>query len=308
MHKYIIKRLLSLIPILIGITFIVFVIMSLTPGDPAQIILGNGATAESIESLKEEMGLNDNVIVQYVRYMSNLVRGDMGRSYYNDKSVAKEIAHRFPNTLIISVLAILFGAIISIPIGVVSATKQYSLLDGLGMILALLGISMPSFWLGLLLIILFSVNLGWLPSGGLETWRGYILPTLTIGASSFALITRTTRSSMLEVIRQDYIKTAYAKGVKKKRVIINHALGNALIPTVTIIGLAIGYLMGGAVLTETIFSFPGIGRLMVDSINAKDTPLVLGCIVVFAISFSIVNLLVDILYAYIDPRIKAQYK
>lgn len=308
MYKYIIKRLLQLIPVIIGVTFIVYFIISFTEGDPATIILGNGATPESVKELREEMGLDKPVIVQYANYLKDLVTGDMGISYTTKNPVIQEIAARFPNTLKLTICSIIVSIVISIPVGIISATKQYSIFDSVGMVCALIGISMPSFWLGLLLIILFSVNLGWLPSGGADSLKSLILPAITLGVASTATITRTTRSSMLEVIRQDYIRTAKAKGVNKKVVIRKHALRNALIPTVTVTGLEFGFLLGGAVLTETVFSWPGIGRLMVESIQKKDTPTVLGCIVIFSVCFSIVNLLVDILYAYIDPRIKSQYQ
>lgn len=308
MYKYIIKRILALIPVLIGVTFIVFMIMSYSPGDPARMLLGAGATPESIEALREEMGLNDPAIVQYGRYLWDLLHGDLGTSYVSGNSVAFEIFSRFPNTVALAVGAILFATVVSIPIGIISATRQYSAIDNVGMVIALLGVSMPSFWLGLMLILLFSVYLGWLPSGGVSGFSSLILPSITLGAESMATITRTTRSSMLEVIRQDYIRTARSKGVPEKKVITKHALKNALIPTITVTGIEMGALLGGAILTETVFSWPGVGRLLIDAIQNKNTPVVLGCLVVFSICFGIVNLIVDILYAYIDPRIKSQYK
>lgn len=308
MYKYILKRLLALIPVLIGVTFIVFCIMSFSPGDPARMLLGAGATPESIEALRDEMGLNDPIIVQYGHYLWDLVRGDMGTSYVSGNDVSYEIFSRFPKTVALAVGAIIFAAAVSIPIGIISATRQYSAIDNVGMVIALLGVSMPSFWLGLMLILLFSVYLGWLPSGGVNGFASLILPSITLGAESMATITRTTRSSMLEVIRQDYIRTARAKGVPEKVVIRKHALKNALIPTITVTGIEMGALLGGAILTETVFSWPGVGRLLIDAIQNKNTPVVLGCLVVFSVCFGIVNLIVDILYAYIDPRIKSQYK
>ena len=296
-----------LIPVMFGVTFLVYFIISLTPGDAAAMILGNGATEESVKELREEMGFNDPTIVQYANYMKDLLTGDMGTSYSTGKSVAGEIGQRFPNTFKLTFSAIFIAILISIPIGVISATKQYSIFDNAGMIFALIGISMPSFWTGLMLIIAFSLKLGWFPSSGMSGIQSLILPAFTLAIASTASITRTTRSSMLEVVRQDYINTAKAKGVSKKNVIRKHALRNALIPAVTVIGLEFGILLGGAVLTETVFSWPGIGRLMVESIQRKDTPMVLGCVIVFAVAFSVVNLIVDILYAYIDPRIKANY-
>ena len=214
----------------------------------------------------------------------------------------------FPNTAKLAFWSILVAVGIALPIGIVSATRQYSAVDNVGMVAALLGVATPNFWLGLMLIILFSLNLRWLPSGGMGGWKNYIMPAITLGTGDAALITRMTRSSMLEVIRQDYIRTARAKGVPEKRVIRHHALKNALIPVVTVIGLQFGSLLGGATLTETVFAWPGLGRLLVDSIKSKDAPLVLGGVITLTITFSIINLLVDILYAFIDPRIKAQYK
>ena len=307
MSKYIIRRLLMMIPVMLGVTFLVFFIISLTPGDVASMILGNGATEQAIKELREEMGFDDPIIVQYGRYMGDLLTGDMGESYSTGKKVSGEIAQRFPNTFKLTISAIFLSVLISIPIGVVSATKQYSIFDNIGMIVALIGISMPSFWTGLILIIVFALKLGWFPSGGMEGISSLVLPAFTLAVASTASITRTTRSSMLEVIRQDYINTAKAKGVSSGVVVRKHALKNALIPAITVIGLEFGVLLGGAVLTETVFSWPGIGRLMVESIQRKDTPMVLGCIMIFALAFSVVNLIIDILYAYIDPRIKSNY-
>jgi peptide/nickel transport system permease protein len=308
MYKYIGRRLLLLIPVLLGVTFIVFSIMSLTPGDPAQIILGESAPPEKIAQLREEMGLNDPFIVQYFRFVTNAVKGDFGESYSTGRPVFEEIFQRFPVTLKLTVVGIIVAVIIGIPVGIISATKQYSLFDNFSMIGALLGVSMPNFWLGLMLILLFAVNLGLLPSGGDGGIEYMILPAITLGTGAAALITRMTRSSMLEVIRQDYIRTARAKGVYEKKVINKHALKNALIPVITIVGLQFGYLLGGAVLTETVFSLPGVGRLLVDAIKQKDAPMVLASVVFISVTFSFVNLLVDILYAYVDPRIKSQYR
>ncbi len=299
---------MMMIPVMLGVTFLVFFIISLTPGDVASMILGNGATEERITELRQDLGLDKPVIIQYGNYVANLLKGNMGISYSNGKSVAGEIGQRFPNTFKLTITAIILAILISIPIGVISATKQYSIFDNVGMILALIGISMPSFWTGLILIIIFALKLGWFPSGGMKGIMSLILPAFTLAIASTASITRTTRSSMLEAIRQDYINTAKAKGVSRGMVIRKHALKNAMIPAITVIGLEFGVLLGGAVLTETVFSWPGIGRLMVESIQRKDTPMVLGCVIVFAMSFSIVNLIIDILYAYIDPRIKANYR
>ena len=308
MSRYVLKRLVMLIPVLIGVTFLVYFIISLSPGDTAAMLAGEDADAATIEALRHELGLDQPVIVQYARYMLNLLQGDMGNSYKTGRPVTNMIVSSFPNTAKLAFWSILVAVGIALPIGVISATKQYSMFDNVGMVVALIGVATPNFWLGLMMIILFSLNLGWLPSGGSKGWTSYIMPAITLGTGDAALITRMTRSSMLEVIRADYIRTARAKGVPENKVVYQHALRNALIPVVTAIGLQFGSLLGGATLTETVFAWPGIGRSTVDSIKTKDTTQVLGNIVVLTITFSCVNLLVDILYAFIDPRIKAQYK
>ncbi len=308
MSRYVLKRLVMLIPVLIGVTFLVYFIISLSPGDTAAMLAGEDADAATIEALRKELGLDQPVIVQYARYMLNLLQGDMGNSYKTGRPVTNMIVSCFPNTAKLAFWSILVAVGIALPIGVISATKQYSMFDNVGMVVALIGVATPNFWLGLMMIILFSLNLGWLPSGGNKGWSSYIMPAITLGTGDAALITRMTRSSMLEVIRADYIRTARAKGVPENKVVYQHALRNALIPVVTAIGLQFGSLLGGATLTETVFAWPGIGRSTVDSIKTKDTTQVLGNIVVLTITFSCVNLLVDILYAFIDPRIKAQYK
>ena len=308
MSRYVLKRLVMLIPVLIGVTFLVYFIISLSPGDTAAMLAGEDADAATIEALRHELGLDQPVIVQYAKYMLNLLQGDMGNSYKTGRPVTNMIISCFPNTAKLAFWSILVAVGIALPIGIISATKQYSMFDNVGMVVALIGVATPNFWLGLMMIILFSLNLGWLPSGGNKGWSSYIMPAITLGTGDAALITRMTRSSMLEVIRADYIRTARAKGVPENKVVYQHALRNALIPVVTAIGLQFGSLLGGATLTETVFAWPGIGRSTVDSIKTKDTTQVLGNIVVLTITFSCVNLLVDILYAFIDPRIKAQYK
>ncbi|MBP6063491.1 MAG: ABC transporter permease [Fusobacteriaceae bacterium] len=308
MQKYILKRLMMLIPVIIGVSFLVFTIMSLTPGDPAQLILGESAPKEAIMKLRQEMGLDDHFLVQYFNFAKKAVVGDFGRSYTTGREVFNEIFSRFPNTLLLAVSGVVISICIGIPVGIISATRQYTFIDSFSMIAALLGVSMPNFWLGLMLILTFSVNLGVLPSGGFESMKSLVLPAFTLGVGSAAIVTRMTRSSMLEVIRQDYIRTARAKGVTEKKVVNKHALKNALIPVITVVGLQFGHLLGGAVLTETVYSWPGVGRMMVDAIRQKDTPTVLATVVFLATVFSVVNLVVDILYAYVDPRIKSQYK
>ncbi len=313
MAKYIVRRLVMMIPVLIGVTFIVFFIMSLTPGDPAAIILGDQASAETLALKRIELGLDKPLLVRYATYMANLVKGDLGRSYRNQISVASQVWDKFPNTAILAVAGILVALLIGIPIGILSAKKQYTTMDNSAMVLSLVGVSMPNFWLGLLLSLFFALKLGWLPSQGMgrgffPLLRSLILPAFTLGTGAAATVVRMTRSSMLEVIRQDYISTARAKGITEKQITKKHMLKNALIPIVTAVGLQFGQLLGGAMLTETIFSWPGLGRLMVDSITSKDIPMVLGSVIFMAVMFSFVNLLVDILYAFLDPRIKSQYK
>lgn len=307
MLKYIIKRILSLIPVILGTTLIVFLILNVAKGDPAKMILGQEATPKQVEELREELGLNDPILIQYGRYMLNLLRGDMGVSYKTGTAVSAEIGARFPFTIMLAFVAISISVLLAIPLGVLAAIKQNSIFDGLSMVVSLIGVSMPGFWMGLLLIIAFSLRLGWFPSFGADEWKSIVLPAATIAFLSMASIARTMRSSMLEVVRQDYVRTARAKGLSEGQVIRRHALRNAMIPTVTAIGLQFGIQMGGSVLTETVFSWPGVGRLMITSIQSRDIPMVLGCIIVFAICFAVVNLLVDLLYGFIDPRMKNQY-
>lgn len=313
MWKYILKRLLMMIPVLLGVTFIVFFILAMTPGDPAAIILGDQASAEALELKRIELGLNDPLLIRYFNYLLNMISGDLGTSYKNQISVAAQVIDKFPNTAILAVAGILVALLIGIPIGILSAKKQYTALDNTSMVLSLVGVSMPNFWLGLLLSLLFALKLGWLPSQGMgeefiPLLKSLVLPAITLGTGAAATVVRMTRSSLLEVIRQDYISTARAKGLPEKIVTKKHMLKNALIPIVTAVGLQFGQLLGGAMLTETVFSWPGLGRLMVDSIASKDIPMVLGAVIFMAVMFSFVNLVVDIVYAFIDPRIKSQYR
>ena len=282
MIKYVVKRLLEMIPIIFALTFVVFTIMYFTPGDPTAVILGNEYTEEASMRIKQELGLDKPFFVQFVRYVGNLIRGDFGMSYITRAPVSEQLIGRFPNTFKVVAGAMLFCVALGVPIGVFSGTKPYSLLSNITMVIGLLGVSLPIFWLGLLLILLFSVKLGWLPSSGIEGFSSLILPSIALGANYMANIMRTTRSSMLEVIRQDYIRTAKAKGVSQRNIVRKHALRNAMMPTITVIGMNIGALLGGVVLTETVFSIPGTGRLLVESINNRDTPSVLGCLVIMA--------------------------
>ena len=309
MLKYIIKRILAMIPVVFGITLLVFFIMQMAPGDPARLILGPEATDEAVEAKREELGLNDPKIVQYGRYMINLLQGDMGTSYSNDRPVFDEVFTRLPATLKLAAVSAVVSIILAIPLGVLAAVKQNTIFDHASMVVSLVGISMPAFWLALMLMLLFSVQLGWFPvQGAKDGWRSYVLPSIAIGFMNMAAIARTTRSAMLDTINQDYIRTARAKGVSEREVILHHSFRNALIPTVTVIGVQLGGLIGGAVLTETVFAWPGLGRYVVQSVNARDTPAVMGCIVVLAVGFSLVNLVVDLLYGFIDPRVRAMYK
>ena len=307
MHRYIIKRLLMLIPVPLGVAFIIFAIMNVAEGDPVYQVAGPDATEEQLEALREEMGLNGSLIERYFRYILNLLRGDLGTSYVSKMDVMKLYLQRLPNTLKLASLAMFVAVIISVPLGIVAAVNQNSWKDTLAMILALLGLSMPNFWLGLLLMLLFSLKLGWFPSGGAEGFRSVVLPAVTVGVGLAALLTRTTRSSMLDVLRQDYLRTARAKGVSERKVVYHHALRNALIPIITIFGVQFSNVLGGSVLAETVFAWPGVGRLVVDAIDQRDIPTVTGALIMTTMLVTIVNLLVDIVYAYVDPRIKAQY-
>ena len=308
MFKFIVKRLIAMIPVVLAVTFVVFTIMWFVPGDPTNIILGNEWSEVASAKLKAELGLDQSFLVQFFHYTTNLVQGNFGMSYITRAPVAEQLMARFPNTLEVVAGAMLFCVGVGVPIGVYSGVRPYSLFSNFTMVVGLLGISFPIFWLGLLLILLFSVHLSWLPSSGLEDgFASLILPSLALGSNYMANIMRITRSSMLEVIRQDYVRTAKAKGVKARDVVVKHALQNSMMPTITVIGMDIGTLLGGVVLTETVFSIPGTGRLLVESINKRDTPTVLGCLVIMAVCIAISNLVVDIVYAYVDPRIKAQY-
>ena len=307
MLRYIAKRLLMLIPVILITSFLIFWAMSLTGGDPAMIVAGEGASKEEIEAVREELGLNDPFMVRYFNYVKGMVTGDMGKSYVTNKDVFKTFMEKLPNTLMLGGAAVLIAIVIALPLGIYTAIHQNTWKDTAGMIFALFGTSMPNFWLGLMLIIIFSLTLGWLPSGGKSGFSSLILPALTVGLGLAALITRTTRSSMLDVIRQDYMTTARAKGCSEKRVIFTHGLKNALIPIITAIGLQMSMVITGSVLAETVFSWPGIGRLVYDSIAKRDTPMVTGSIILCSAFMCLINLFVDLVYAFFDPRIKAQY-
>ena len=307
MLKYIGKRLLMLLPVILVTSFLIFWAMSLTGGDPARQIAGDRATEAEVEAIREEMGLNDPFLVRYGNYMKGMLTGDMGKSYVTNKDVFRTFMEKLPNTLMLGGAAVLIAIIVSLPLGIYTAIHQNTWKDTAGMVFALFGTSMPNFWLGLMLIILFSLKLHWLPSGGKNGFASLILPALTVGFGLAALITRTTRSSMLDVIRQDYMTTARAKGCSEKRVIFRHGLKNALIPIITAIGLQMSLVITGSVLAETVFSWPGIGRLVYDSISKRDTPMVTGSIIMCSVLMCVINLIVDLIYAFFDLRIKAQY-
>ena len=307
MLKYILRRLLLLIPILLGVILLIMFIMDLTPGDPATLLLGINATPEAIEELNDELGFNDPLLVQYADYIIGIVHGDLGTSWQTSRSVFGEILSRFPVTLKLAVFSIILTAIIGIPLGIISAIKKYSVLDMICTSGAMIFTSLPRFWLGMMLILFFSVQLGWLPSNGIGTWKHYILPVFTLAAPTAAKIMRLTRTTMLETIRSDYVRTARSKGASERRIIAHHELKNAILPVVTTLGIEFGQLLGGAILIETVFSMQGISTLMINAIRMKDTPLVTGSIVFFATMVCLTMLVIDLVYTVIDPRIRTKY-
>ena len=307
MSRYIVKRILALIPMLLAITFIVFGIMELTPSDPATLILGTKATTEQKEELNEELGLDDPFLVRYGNYIKDAVQGDFGNSWRNGRPVFEEIVSRFPTTIKLAVCAIVIALIIGIPLGVLSAVKQYSIFDIIGTATSMLMASIPSFWFGLIAILIFALKLPILPSNGSDTWVHYILPSITLALPVIASMLRLTRTTMLETIRSDYVRTARAKGQVERIVVFKHALKNALLPVITSAGMEFGGLLGGVVTIETVFSINGVGSLVLTGIQMKDVPLVTGAALILASLYMLVMLLVDILYALIDPRIRARY-
>ena len=309
MAKYIIKRILYMIPVLLGVSFLVFAILSLTPGNPGSIILGITAKPEDIARLNAEFGYDKPFFVRYFTYIGNILfHFDMGTSYATRQPVINSIVARFPNTLLLAALAMTVECLLGVTMGIISAVRQYSVLDRVMVVVALVFASIPGFWLGLMLISLFSIRLRLLPVFGADTLKHFILPTLTVSLTSAAGLLRLTRASMLETIRQEYIRTAQAKGAAERVVIWKHALRNALIPVVTSMGTSFGASLGGAIIAETVFSMPGMGTLMTNAIRQKDVPTVMGATLFLATMFSLIVLFVDILYAFIDPRIKAKYR
>ena len=304
MLKYIIKKLLLMIPVLLGLTIIVFLILHLAPGDPVHKVVGPNATPEVYENVKRSMGLDRPLIIQYFDYLGNLLKGDLGSSILQHRPVADIVMERFPITIGLGVRALLLSFLIAVPVGIIAAVNRNKLADYLAMTFALAGISMPTFWFGMLLLYFFAYKLRLFPISGYGTWKHLMLPVITMGLTDAAVIARMMRSSMLEVIGQDYIRTARAKGLKEKVVTNKHALKNALIPVITLLGMRMGWIIGGSVTLEIIFSIPGLGRTMVDSIFSRDYPVVQGSILILAASVMISNLIADILYAVVDPRIR----
>jgi len=308
LYRYILKRILYVIPVLLGVTVIVFSLMYIAPGDPAAIMLGMEATPEGIEQLRHEMGIDEPYIIQLINYAKNVfLHFDFGTSFRTKTPVIKEILSRLPITIKLTFISMGIGTIMGIAFGIVSAVKQYSWIDRVTTIIALFGISTPSFWLALMLILVFAVNLRWFPVSGSYGLKYWVLPCFTLGLQAAGIIMRMTRSSMLDVIRQDYIRTARAKGQTEWIVIMKHALKNALIPIITVVGNQTGVLIGGAILVEAVFSMPGLGKYMVESLNYLDYPAVQGTVLVIAIMTVTIMLVVDIIYSFVDPRIKSIY-
>ncbi|HDR7285461.1 nickel ABC transporter permease [Bacillus cereus group sp. BfR-BA-00331] len=304
MLMFIFRRILQLIPVLFGVVFVVFLIMQMVPGDPALLIAGEGASKETVEQIRHQLGLDKPFIMQYFSYIGNILQGDFGVSIRSNRPVLDEVLIRLPITIELALCSIVITVVIGMIAGIISATKQYSWTDVSIMIVALLGVSLPSFWFGLMLIFYFSVQIQIFPVSGWGTWMHMVLPALTLGASGAAIVARMTRSSMLDVIRQDYIRTARAKGVKERVVIYKHALRNALIPVITVVGLQFGALLGGTVLVESVFAINGLGRLIVDAIRMRDLPMLQGGVLIASVIFVLVNLIVDILYRHFNKRIE----
>jgi peptide/nickel transport system permease protein len=312
--RFLARRLLHLGPVLLGVSVIVFLVLHLAPGDPAEIMLGANANREDLERLRTQLGLDQPLHVQYVTWIGHVARGDLGRSLWMKRPVLGEVLERFKATLLLTGTALFLSTVGGIALGIASARRANSLLDRLSAVASLFGASMPTFWLGIVLMVIFSLWLGWLPASGMYAPYGggglrdllahLVLPAITLAAASITIIARLTRAAMLEMLGQDYVRTARAKGLAERPVVWRHALKNALIPIVTVVGVQAGYLLGGAVLTETVFAWPGVGTLVVQGILARDIPLVQGGVLVIALSFVLVNLAVDTLYAWLDPRIK----
>lgn len=305
LSKYILRRILVAFPLILGVTTVVFVMLRVAlPGDPAKVMAGDRATPELIEQIRHNLGLDRPVFEQYLIFLRNFVQGDLGRSVKFREPVLGVIAKAFPFTAVLTFLCVAIGTSLGLVIGVLTAVYQRTWIDNFGIVLAVLFYSIPTFWLGLMLILVFSVGLRVLPVQGVGTWKHFVLPVTTLGLGQSALIARLTRSSMIEVLSTDYVRTARAKGLTQRRVLIRHALQNTLIPVITVVGLSVGGLLGGAVITESIFHLPGVGSLAIDAISNRDYPMIQGAVILVAASFVFVNLVVDIIYAFVDPRIR----
>jgi len=303
MTAYIIRRLLLVIPVLLGVSFIVFLTIRFIPGDPAEILLGEDYTQEAVEALRAEWGLDKPLLIQYGLFLGQLLRGNLGISIRSGQPITRELAVRFKNTLQLALVAAALASVIGIAAGVIAGTRPFSLMDMLTMAGAVAGVSIPVFWLGLMLMYAFAVKLHWLPAVGVGTVKHLVLPGITLSAFTMATIARQTRSSVLEVMEQDYITTARSKGVTEKNVLLRHAIKNAMIPIITVQGVMIGRLLGGSIITETVFAYPGMGKLLIDGLMGRNYPVVQGVILLYAVTFSLVNLVVDLSYALFDPRI-----
>ena len=304
MLKYTIRRLLQTIPLLIAISFAAFIMMHLVPGDPVRNMMGIEASKEAVEAERERLGLNDPLLVQYGRFLGGVLQGDLGTSIFTKQSVTDEILKKYPATIKLALGGTIFASVVGILAGIVSAVKRNKLTDNIIMVLSLISVSTPSFFLALVLMLFFSLQLGWLPSMGLRTPLHYVLPIITLGMQSVGTIARTTRSSMLEVLGQDYIRTSRSRGIPERVIIYSHAFKNAIIPVLTIVGLRFGGLLAGSMLVETVFSIPGIGRYLVDAVLERDYPVVQSTVLVLACTFVLVNRIVDLLYAVADPKIR----
>lgn len=304
MLRYVARRLLHLIPVLLGISFLVFMLVHLVPGDPVRVMLQDVGSPEQVERVRHQLGLDRPIYLQYGTFVIRAVQGDLGRSIHTRRPVALELAFRLPYTVRMAVAATLVAVVLGIALGSIAAVNHRSVLDYGTMVIALAGVSLPSFWFGLVLILIFSLYLKWLPPAGADSVLHLILPAITLGSGAAAIIARLTRSSMLEILHQDYIRTARAKGVADRRLVFHHALKNAMIPVVSIVGLQFAGLLGGAVIVETVFGWPGIGRLAVEAIFNRDIPVIQAVVLVAAVIFVFVNLLVDLLYGLLDPRIR----
>lgn len=303
MSRYLFRRLLVMVPVLLGVILLIMVTIDLIPGDPAALMLGEGATPDMIARLRASLDLDQPLPVRYVRYVGRLLHGDLGRSIREGRRINEEVADVWPATAQLGLTALGIAIAVGIPLGVVSARWPNTLLDNMVRIVSLFGLSMPIFWTGIVLIVAFSLHLGWFPAGGRGSWAHLVLPSVTLATPTIAMLARMTRATMLEVLREDYVRTARAKGVGIRGLLIRHALRNALIPVITVLGLQTGQLLGGAVLTETVFAWPGIGRMLVRAIFARDYVLLQGGVLILAVTFVVINLLVDLSYAYLDPRI-----